>query len=179
MMPRFLLPVLLAFTALTAGPAQAQTDAPPPANAADVESVDAILSALYDVISGPAGEARDWDRFRSLFAPGARLIPVRAPESGGAALLMMTPEDYIARSGPYLEKNGFFEREIARTSEQYGHMVHAFSTYESLHTPDDEAPFARGINSIQLFHDGARWWVVSVYWDQETPARPLPTRYLE
>jgi hypothetical protein len=74
-------------------------------------------------------------------------------------------DEYITRAGPVLEKNGFFEVEIARQVEQYGGVVHAFSTYESRHKAEDKTPFVRGINSIQLFNDGQRWWVVTILWE--------------
>jgi hypothetical protein len=161
------------------------------ASPADVASIDSIIAALYDVISGPAGKKRDWDRFRSLFAPGARLIPTgprRQPGTKPDAPLtgqeeygsrVLTPEDYIARSSALLEERGFFEREIARRTEQYGHIAHAFSTYESRHKAEDAKPFQRGINSIQLMNDGKRWWVVSVFWEGETERTVLPEKYLK
>lgn len=149
----------------------------PPAAAADVASIDAIIAAVYDVISGPAGQKRDWDRFRSLFVPGARLIPaVRRPDSTRA--LVLAPEDYIARSGPQLEERGFFEREIHQVTESYGDIVHVFSTYESRRALADPAPFARGINSFQLVKDGNRWWIVTIFWFQERPEVPIPGKYL-
>ena len=144
----------------------------------DVESVDAILASLYDVISGPAGQRRDWNRFRSLFAPGARLIPTGVRPDGSKAMRVMTPEDYVAGSGPALERSGFFEREIARRSDRFGNVLHVFSTYESRRTPADSAPFARGINSIQLFNDGTRWWVMTILWDSERKDNPIPANYL-
>jgi hypothetical protein len=91
----------------------------------------------------------------------------------------MTPDEYVQAAGRYLETAGFHEREIARRSESYGQIVHAFSTYESRHRASDPGPFARGINSIQLFSDGTRWWVQTILWWGETPATPLPARYLE
>jgi hypothetical protein len=156
----------------------AQEAARPAADPKDVESVDAIIAALYDVISGPAGQARDWDRMRSLFIPGARLMPVRAPANAPASTVLLSVDDYIQRSGPILERDGFFEREIGRRLETFGHIAHAFSAYDSKRTPDDAQPFARGINSIQLLYDGTRWWVVSVYWDSERPGTPIPAQYL-
>jgi hypothetical protein len=140
--------------------------------------VDAIIAALYDVISGPAGKKRDWDRMRSLFYPGARLIPTGRRPNGQHGGRVLTVEEYITSSGPFLEKDGFFEREIGRVSERYGNIVHVFSAYDSKRTEADPAPFARGINSIQLFNDGTRWWVVSVFWESERPDNPIPERYL-
>ena len=170
---------LLALLALASVPAPvaAQAGAPGP-RPADVQSMDAIVAALYDVISGPAGQQRDWDRMRNLFVPGARLIPAVYRPDSVPRLREMSVEDYIARSGPLLEKNGFFETEIARQVEQYGGVVHAFSTYESRRKADDEKPFVRGINSIQLFNDGQRWWVVTVFWEAERPDNPIPAKYL-
>ena len=173
-----LLPSLLTgiVIGVLAGPAAAQE--PPPARSQDVESIDAIIAALYDVISGPAGEKRDWQRFHSLFVPGARLIPTGLSREGTARHRVMTPAEYEATSGSYLEENGFFEREIGRSTEQFGSIAHVFSAYDSKNTLADPEPFARGINSIQLFNDGTRWWVVSVFWDSERDGNPIPARYL-
>ena len=158
--------------------APAPAAATPAANPADVASVDAIIAALYDVISGPAGQARNWDRMRSLFIPGARLIPTGQRPDGTVGHRVLTVEDYIATSGPQLEKNGFFEREIGRKVEQFGSVTHAFSAYDSKRTAQDEKPFARGINSIQLWNDGKRWYVVTIFWDSERPNNPSPEKYL-
>jgi hypothetical protein len=152
--------------------------ATPPAAPADVESVDAILAAVYDAISGPAGEPRDWDRFRSLFTPGARLIPTFGPSAEGYGRGVWSPDEYIERAGTSLERNGFFEQEIHRVEERYGPVVHAFSTYESRRTAADPVPFQRGVNSFQLFWDGSRWWVASIFWYGETETHPIPERYL-
>jgi hypothetical protein len=168
---------LLAAALLGAASSGFAQQAAPQARPQDVASIDAIIGALYEVISGPAGQKRDWDRFLSLFAPGARLIPTGPTEAGGAAARILAPEDYRTRAAPGLEQNGFFENEIARTTESYGNIAHAFSTYESRRTAD-AAPFDRGINSIQLLKDGSRWWIVTVYWDAERTAGPIPAKYL-
>jgi hypothetical protein len=175
-------PALLA-AFLLAAPAGAQPPAAPPAAApaprpADVASVDAIVGALYDVISGPAGQKRDWDRMRSLFVPNARLIPTGKRPDGTGSLRTLDVEGYITGAGAGLERNGFFEREVARRQERFGNVVHAFSTYESRRTAQDAQPFARGINSIQLWNDGSRWYVVSVFWEAERPDNPIPAQYL-
>ena len=150
-----------------------------PANPADVASIDAIITAAYDSISGPAGQKRDWARERSLFYPGARLIPTAKPdESNNLAPEMLDVDGFIARVEPYFAEHGFYEKEIARRTEQFGQLAHVWSTYESRHNSDDPKPFMRGINSIQLFYDGGRWWIVTVYWQQESPEHPIPERYL-
>ena len=151
--------------------------AAPAANAADVATMDAIVASLYDVISGPPGP-RNWDRFRSLFVSGARLIPTGARPTGEVGSRVLTPDEYIQRSSPRLEKDGFFEREVSRRLERFGNIAHIFSTYESRHKADDAKPFARGINSIQLMNDGKRWWIVTVFWQGEDDKNPLPAEYL-
>jgi hypothetical protein len=145
----------------------------------DVESIDAIITAAYDVISGPAGKKRDWDRERSLYYPGARLIPTAKPGTNeGLAPQILNVEGFIARVEPYFAEQGFFEKEIARRTEQFGHIAHVWSTYESRHSEDDPEPFSRGINTIQLFYDGNRWWIVNIFWQQESVADPIPEKYL-
>ena len=161
----------------TAAPA---TAAAPPARAADVATLDAIITALYASISGPAGEARDWDRFRSLFAPGARLIPLARPANAPPVPRVLSPDDYVQRSGEFLTRYGFTEREIARRVDRFGGIAQVFSTYEGrFQAPDAPSTPPRGINSIQLAFDGTRWWVVTVFWDSERADNPIPAEYLK
>jgi hypothetical protein len=147
------------------------------ANPADVASIDAIITAVYDCISGPAGEKRNWERERSLYYPGARLIPTGRPSTEPAPE-MLDVEGFIARVESFVTEQGFYEKEIARRTEQFGQIAHAWSTYESRHDPSDPEPFMRGINSIQLFNDGKRWWIVSIYWQHESAQHLLPEKYL-
>ena len=163
-------------TTPAAPPAQPVNFAVPAAAAHDVASIDAMIKTLYEVISGPAGEARDWNRLRSLFVPEAKMMPVgvRADESAG--LRMLRVNDYVALSGPLLVERGFRETELARRTEQFGHIAHVFSTYEG--KVEGGAVPMRGINSIQLMHDGRRWWIVSLAWAPETTSQPLPTQLL-
>src|SRR5687768_10507178 len=118
------------------------------ANPTDVASIDSIMKAVYDVISGDAGKTRDWDRFRSLFHKDARLIPSgKNPQTGIVGARVLTPEDYVTRSGPVLEKDGFHERELARHVDQYGNIAQVFSTYHAFKTATDKEPVIAGINS--------------------------------
>ncbi|WEF31270.1 hypothetical protein [Pseudoduganella chitinolytica] len=151
-------------------------------NSADVASVDAIVAALYDTISGPAGRARDWSRLRALFRPDGRMIVHGLAKEGGNEgsyqTRVMAVDDYIERVAPLFAREGFFETELARQVEQFGAIAHVFSTYESRHAPGDK-PVQRGINSIQLVNDGQRWWIQSLVWQAESAQHPLPQRYLQ
>ena len=158
-----------------AASAAAQT---PAADPKDVATMDAIVAALYDVISGPAGQKRNWDRFRSLFVPGARLIPTGRRPTGEVVSRVRTPEDYVQSSGPVVERDGFFEKEVSRRIEKFGNIAHVFSTYEARRKAEEEKPFMRGINSIQLMNDGTRWWIVTIFWQAEDDKTPLPAEYL-
>ena len=156
---------------------ESSTSQPP--DPRDVESIDAIIAASYDVISGPVGKKRDWNRDRSLFYPGARLIPTAKPGANdGLAPQIMDVDGFIARVEPYFAEHGFFETEIARRTEQFGHIAHVWSTYESRYSADDSKPFMRGINSFQLFYDGNRWWIVNIFWQQESAEDPIREEYL-
>jgi hypothetical protein len=150
----------------------------PAARPADVGSAEAIIAALYDVISGPRGQDRDWQRFRSLFTSGARLIVGAPSPDGRVPSRNMTVEEYVVAADPFLKRDGFWEREIARRVERYGNVTHVFSTYESRVNTPDSPPFSRGINSIQLVTNGERWWVVTILWDFERPGNPIPAEYL-
>ena len=177
----------MCLTARGAGAAQQQASPPPQnpaaadapaANPADVGSIGAILHAAYDTISGPTGRQRDWNRFRFLFVSGARLIPVVPNPQGGFRAMQFSVDEYVERGDPYFQKNGFFEREVARRTESYGSIAQVFSTYESRHDAADPKPFERGINSFQLMNDGHRWWIVTIFWQGGTSAGPIPKRYL-
>jgi hypothetical protein len=147
----------------------------------DLSSIDGIINASYDVISGPAGVKRDWDRERALFIPGARLIPtatVPGRNDVDLAPVILDVEGYIQRVEPIFAKAGFYETEVARRTEEFGRIAQVWSTYESRYSPDDPEPFMRGINSFQLFNDGTRWWIVTIYWQHEGATNPIPEKYL-
>ena len=151
----------------------------PKARTEDVASVDAILAAFYKVPAGQPGEPRDWDRFRSLFTPDARLIPARGTEGGGSMAMYMTVTDYVGLNKNYFEKGGFMDKEVARRVETFGNVTQVWSTFESHHSETDAEPYVRGINSIQLLKDGDRWWVVNVFWEMEGPDKKIPDEYLK
>ena len=150
----------------------------PAADPADVGTIEALVGALYDVISGPAGAPRDWSRMASLFHPSqGRLMPAVPRPDGSVGVQAMTPDDYRRLAEPMFQREGFFERERFRIEERYGDIAHVFSTYETRREVDGDV-WQRGINSLQLLWDGSRWWVLSITWSSETDGRPLPERYL-
>jgi len=178
--------LLLACTALLLMPvngrAQAQGQQTPPAtaspqaNAGDVDTIEHIISAVYDAISGPIGP-RNWGRFRSLFYTDARLMPSRRDDAGKVSVFNFTLDQYIERATGVFNIEGFFEAQVSNRIEVWDHIAHVWSTYESRHAKG-EKPFARGINSFQLFNDGTRWWVLTIYWEVESAGHPLPEKYL-
>lgn len=180
-LPTIAAAAMLAAGSLAAGLATplAGQDAPPEtpeAAPADVATPEAIVAAAYETISGAAGEARDWDRLRSLFVPEARLIPSGRGPAGEAGYQVLAVEEFIEFAGRAFGDSAFYEREIHAEQERYGDIAHVFSTYVSQRSPDAE-PFARGINSFQLWHDGQRWWIVTIFWHEEHEDAPIPERY--
>jgi len=149
----------------------------PEAKPSDVDTIEHIMAATYDVISGPQGD-RDWDRFRSLFYKDARLIPSGRRPDGTIGARSVSVEDYIERSRPIFLKEGFFERAVSNKVEEFDHMAEVWSVYESRHSNTDKEPFQRGINSFQLINDGKRWWVLTIYWQGEDKGHPIPSKYL-
>ncbi|WP_340074117.1 hypothetical protein [Leptobacterium sp. I13] len=143
-----------------------------------VQTIDSTIETLYAVISGEKGEERNWELFRYLFKPDAKLIPSGKNKEGNYQVRYMTVDDYISTSGKYLIENGFYEKELFKAIDIFGNIAQVFSTYETFHSKTDEAPFMRGINSIQLLNDGTRWWIVNIYWAQETTENPIPEKYL-
>ena len=152
--------------------------APAKPRPADVSSPDAIIKAMYETISGPAGK-RNWYRMRGLFLEGARMIPTgkRAHKDKEDELQVMSVDEWIEDATGYLEENDFYESEIMRKTHEYGNLVQAFSTYETRNDPEG-APIARGINSIQLLNKDGRWWIVNVMWDNESRDNPIPEEFL-
>ena len=137
--------------------------APTTPRPSDVATLDAILNALYETVSGPVGQPRDWERFRALFLPGGRLMPiVSTGEKAGVRLL--STEDFIQRVEPIFAREDFWERETSRKTETIGHFAHVLSFYESLRDPNGP-PFERSVNSVQLLNDGLRWWIVNLMWN--------------
>ncbi len=130
----------------------------------DAATTESTIRTSYELLSGKAHEPRDWDRWRALHAPGARLIPIETGPQGGRTARVMTPDEFIASRTPFLSQNDFYEWETERQELRYGTLVHVWSSYEAAH--ERGGPLIRkGVNSIQLWDDGMRWWILSISWD--------------
>jgi hypothetical protein len=166
-------PLLL--TAILLGivlPAHAQ-DQPRPE---DVATLDGIIKAYYEVVSGPAGQPRDWARDQSLHHPQAQVTIISQDAAGKPAARVMTLGAFHTLSGG-LSESGFFEYEIHRITERYGNTAHVWSTYEWRNTEDGPVG-GRGINTIQLFWSEGRWWITSWMFDNSGKGGDIPARYL-
>lgn len=141
----------------------------------DVKSKEELLRAIYEVISGPAGD-RDWSRFRSLFLPQARLTRAGKGPDGYVSVHLLGVEDFVQLASVVFKSEGFYEKAIVNRVQTFGNIAQVFSSYESRHSLS-EKPFERGINSIQLLNDGKRWWVLSILWDAERAHNPLPPQF--
>lgn len=170
--------LIVLITILTTIYSTAQDTTPSSDYSENVSTLDSTLKTLYAVISGDKGEARNWDLFKYLFHPDAKLIPTGKNTDSITMARFITPDEYIASSGKWLIENGFHEVEMNRKVDTFGNITQVFSTYESFRSKSDTKPFMRGINSIQLLNDGKRWWIINIYWMQESETSPIPSEYL-
>ncbi|CAN5272084.1 hypothetical protein BH09PSE2_BH09PSE2_24740 [soil metagenome] len=170
--------MILRALALAAGlAAQAPAAATPPPAPAPVipgtETPQAIVKALYDVISGAKGAPRDWVRFKALGIPDAHLVATHTLPTGVTRVRVLTMDQYVEGATKGFANEGFFETGAVSDVHVYDRIATVVSPYESRHAPG-EAPFARGVNHVQLVNDGRRWFVVDIFWEDETPQAPLP-----
>ncbi|UTY57844.1 hypothetical protein [Massilia sp. erpn] len=179
-MKKIMYTLLLMALAAVAAASVAWGYRPPQPMPSDVNSIDSLVDAYYQTMSGGKGQPRDWNRLRTLFRHDARLISLRRDkESGKLVSRMVTVEEYIGGSVNYFGKEGFYQTEMRRQVDQYGQMAHVLSSYEVKHERGDAAPFRRSLSSIQLVGDGERWWIQSVVWQSEEDATALPPQYLK
>jgi hypothetical protein len=165
-------------TSPPASPASpAQPSAPQPAaRPDDVRTIDGIVRAYYEIVSGPADQPRDWARDSTLYIDQVRFVAAGTGPAGERRIRVMDHGEFAEYSAPVFA-GGFYERELHRVTRRYGSIAHVFSTYETRTTPT--GPVAgRGVNSLQLFHDGDRWWIASATWQAERPDAPIPAEFL-
>ena len=157
----------LATTAVTVAPASAQDE---------TTAIEATIDALYAVISGPVGEPRDFDAMRDLFMEGAAMGSVGAGPDGHGRGRVITLDDYIERSGPWLVENGFTERATRTEIDQWGEIAYARSAYEGVNGVTGEV-FLIGVNYITLFKIEGEWKVASILWRTQTEDWPVEAAF--
>jgi len=169
---------LIAPPPLNAQAAPSHHVAVPPAAARpeDVATVDGIVRAYYDVITGPPGQPRQWSRDRSLYIPDLRFVATGVAKNQPYARVM-DHQAFVDATDSEFVHEGFYEREVRRVTRAYGNITQVWSTYEERRAPDGPVQ-GRGINALQLFWDGKRWWVASAIWFEEDPAHPIPQEFL-
>lgn len=148
---------------------------PAEAAPADVSTIDGIVKAFYETISGGKNVPRQWSRDRTLYMPDVRFVSM-SERDGKIRASVMSHMQYVNGTNEFLVAEGFQEREINRVVRKFGNIAHVFSTYEF--TTDGGKERGRGVNSIELFWDGTRWWISSASWDEERPGNPIPKEFL-
>lgn len=142
----------------------------------DVGSLDGIIKAFYDVVSGGVGVPRQWSRDKTLYIPEVRFVAM-SERNGKIIADVMTHQEYAEGGNDFLVKEGFVEKEIKRVTQRFGNVAQILSIYE-FSTSGERKIKGRGINTINLFFDGKRWWISAVAWDEERPNNPIPKEFL-
>ena len=143
----------------------------------DISTIEGIVKAFYETISGGRNVPRQWSRDKTLYTPDVRFVAMSEQADGKIRASVMNHAQYVNGSNDFFVKEGFQEREINRVVRRFGNIAHVFSVYE-FSTEDGKAK-GRGINSIELFWDGARWWISAVSWDEERANNPIPKEFLK
>jgi hypothetical protein len=161
--------IIVAMVWIPFTPLSAQNEHAPPTPQHDNSTPEAVISALYASNSVVPGGKYDWPRFRALFAPDA-LLRIRTRDGG---LRTLSVENFIAEATKN-ERNGFVERELVRRMEKYGHIAHAWSSYEAIFGTGDARQVTRGVNSFQLALVQNRWVITTILWETTRSGGELP-----
>lgn len=168
----------LSLTAAAFGQTAARVEIPTiPAAPKDVASIDSIIKAFYDVISGPAGQQRQWGRDKTLYIPGVRFVSM-SERNGKISMNVSDHQQYVDNADADMVRNGFIETELGRIERRFGNTAHVLSSYE-FRAKLGGPVLGRGVNSIHLVFDGTRWWITSAIWDDERPNNPIPADLLK
>lgn len=166
-----------AVTAAALGQTPARIEIPTiPVDSKDVASIDSIMKAFYEAISGPAGQPRQWGRDKTLYIPGVQFVSM-SEQGGKIAMRVRDHQQFVDSSNAGLVREGFYETELGRVERRFGNTAHVLSSYE-YRTKLDGPVLGRGVNSLHLVFDGARWWITHAIWDDERPNNPIPADLL-
>ena len=144
---------------------------------ANVHTIDSIVSSIYQVVSGAKGEARDWALHKTIFHPEGQIISNYVNEKGEYQVLFLSVDEYMEKYKDYFKNMNLYEKDSNRVIEINNNMAHVFSTFESYKSPHDSIPYKIGTASIQLYNDGNRWYVLNMYYKNETKKDKVPKKY--
>ena len=147
------------------------------AKPADVNTIEGIVKASYETISGGAGVARQWGRDRTLFAPSVRYISLSKNKAGEVKARSSDYQEYLDESDDFLVKEGFTEVELGHEIKRFGNVATVLSSYEG-RVQSTGKVVTRGVNIFSLYFDGKRWWIQTMMWDEEGPENPIPANLL-
>jgi len=142
----------------------------------DVSTINGIMKATYETVSGEAGAKRQWERDLSLHDPNA-IYSFRFHDSEGKLQqTTMSINDFHKESFSMVMKTAFYENEINREVRVFGNIAHVWSTYET-RLEKNGPVMRRGINSVQLYYEEGRWWILSWTFDKERADRKIPQTF--
>ncbi|MGH9747978.1 MAG: nuclear transport factor 2 family protein [Candidatus Acidiferrales bacterium] len=145
-----------------------------PARPEDVSTIEAIVKADYDCISGGVGAPRQWSRDLSLYDPHAlSFSPYKDEKSGALTIWSPTAQEYADTVDAHFVKDGFIERELVHDIHRFGNVATVFSSYEGKLSSTGK-DYTRGVNVYQLYFAGNRWWISSVSWDSADFLNSIP-----
>jgi len=138
----------------------------------DVQSIDAIIDAYYDVVSGSSKDP--WQFERDSYIHSKNAIITRLDENGVATSHSLEAEYIPLALAP---KTDFYEKELKRTVSQFGNIAQVWSAFE-IRTDPEIATIVRGLNSIQLHYENERWFIDSWTCEMEHPKNPLVAQFI-
>ncbi len=143
----------------------------------DVGTIEGIVKASYETISGGVGVPRQWGRDRTLFAPSVRYIAIGRDKAGAVKARTSDYQEYLDESDDFMVKQGFTEAELGRKIERFGNVATVLSSYEGKLAATGKV-VTRGVNIFSLYFDGKRWWIQTMLWDEEGPGNKIPAELL-
>ena len=144
----------------------------------DVSTIDGMVRAYYEVVSGPAEKKREWGRDATLYVPGIRFLIFREDKNGKTSVRTLTHQEFVDESQAAMAGKAFYEREVHRIAHRAGNVAHVFCTAEQAYSPTGPVE-GRSIDSLEMYWDGSRWWITNAnIWEVDTKARPLPKEFL-
>lgn len=141
----------------------------------DVSTINGLMKAFYEVVSGEAGEKRQWERDLSIHHPKA-IYSYMTTINEESKQVTLSLEDFHKETDNMVLETAFYENEINREVKVFGNIANVWSTYET-RLEKNGIVARRGINSIQLFYNNNKWQIISLVFDRETENNRIPQTF--